>query len=444
MAKVAKNIAVIGAGYTGLVAGVRLAEAGHKITILERGDQIGGLASGFKVEGSSLERGYHHLFRTDKYIINMADELGIGDRLKWYDSSLSIYYGRKLYPFMTAFDLLRFAPLSFIGRLRLGLVAIYLKYTKNWQQLENVTAYEWMKKWVGKEVTKVIWEPLLIGKFDKYYDKVSMAWLWARVYTRANSRVKGELAEKLGYFEGGFQVFTDALAKKLDELNIKVRTEQEIAKIISLSNNKVQINFISSKPEIYNVCLVTTPSHIFAKLIESNRQAKPSYINKLKSIDYLGARLLIFSSNQDISEYYWHNINDVNLPFLVFINHTKLVGKDLYNNKNVYYIGVYLPHDHRFFNLDDRKLEKLWFDGLKQIFPNFKESEIREKHHFRFANAQHIVDVGYSKKIPLHETPLPNIYLANFSQVYPEDRGTNYAVRDGQRIADIIKANIEL
>lgn len=430
------KVVIIGAGYTGMVAAYELAKKGHAVTILERGDTVGGLASDFKVEGASLERAYHHLFKTDTHIIEMAQEIGVGKKLKWHDSAQSLYYNDVLYPFKGALDLIRFKPLAFFNRIRAGLVVLYLQKTNNWERFQNISAYDWMLKAAGKQVTEVIWEPLLKGKFDKYYDKVAMAWLWARIHIRAQSREAG--GEKLGYFDGGFQVFTDALVTKLGELGVEIKTGVEINSITSSKSGTVAIELLDKIILKYDACIATTPSYVFGKLIEKDTSVKPGYLKQLNSIDYLGARLLIFSSEQEISPYYWHNINDLNLPFLVFIHHTKLIDKKHYNGKYIYYIATYLPHDNHLFAIGDNELEKLWFKGLKTIFPEFDESLIREKHFFRFANAQHIVSLDYAKKIPASVTPLKNIYLSNFSQIYPEDRGTNYAVREGKRIADLI------
>lgn len=431
-----RNVVVIGAGYTGLVAALRLRQKGHHVTILERGPVVGGLASDFRVEGASLERAYHHLFKTDTDIIDMANELGIGNKLKWHDSSVSLYYDGHLYPFKGAVDLIKFRPLSFINRIRAGLVVLYLQRTNNWKRLENVSAYEWMLKAGGKQVTEVIWEPLLKGKFDKYYDKVSMAWLWARIHIRAQSREAG--GEKLGYFDDGFQTFTNALVAQLQDLGVVIKTGIEISHLDSTEQKQVQITYADNSIELFDACVATTPSHVFAKLIDGSASVSTEYTKQLNSIDYLGARLLIFSSDQEISPYYWHNVNDLELPFLVFIHHTKLIDKSNYGNKYIYYIATYVPHDHELFTCEDANLEKLWFDGIQKIFPDFDRTKIHEKHFFKFANAQHIVSTDYTKKIPSTQTPLANIYLSNFSQIYPEDRGTNYAVREGKRVAKMI------
>jgi len=432
-----KKIAVIGAGYTGLVAAYRLSQKGYNVEIFEAGKYPGGLAGDFTIEGAPLEIAYHHLFKTDKDIISLTKELGIQDKLQWHDSSVAIYYDQHLYPFMTPIDLLKFKPLSFFNRLRAGIVVFYLQKQKNWQPFINQTALGWMLKHAGKQVCEVIWEPLLRGKFDKYYDKVSMAWLWARIHIRANSREPGDQGEKLGYFDGGFKVLTDTLIDACKKAGIVIHTEAKIAHIETDSSPYI---IIDGKKQSYDAIIATTPSHVLAKLIEQEKPTKElqAYCTQLTSIDYLGAILMIFSSDQDISPYYWHNINDNTKPFLVFIHHTQLVSKEAYGGKYVYYIGAYLAPDHKLFSLTDAELSDLWTSELKKIFPDFLPSSISEQHIFRLRNAQHIVDTNYQSRIPAHKTPLPGVYLSNFSQIFPEDRGTNYAVREGNAIAETV------
>jgi protoporphyrinogen oxidase len=429
-----KTACVIGGGYSGLVGAIRLAEAGYAVTILEHGRTLGGLAGDFSIEGAPMEKAYHHLFRTDRDIIALANELGVGDKLEWHRGQTALFYKGVMYPFNGPLDLLKFSPLKLVNRIRAGVVALYLQLDKKWEPFKKVTAYEWMRKAAGEQVTEVIWEPLLRGKFDKYFDKVAMAWLWARIHVRGNSKERFELTEKLGYFKGGFEVFTQALVKRATELGVEIRTESGIEKIDS-DGRKVTLTTNAGSEEQYDYCMATIPSGAFSRLIEGAPGASPEYLAKLRSIDYLGARLMVFSSDQDLSPYYWHNINDVDLPFLVFINHTKLMGKAPYGGKNVYYIATYVGMDHELFTCSDEELERVWFDGLRSVFHEFNPSAIREKHFFRFGNAQHIVDTDYESKIPAHRTPVPNVYLCNFSQIFPEDRGTNYAVRDGDAVA---------
>ena len=431
-----KKILIVGGGFTGLTAALRLSEDNaFSVTLVESADQLGGLAAGFPLCGTSLEKTYHHIFLTDTAILNLVEELGLGGKLIWCNSSVAIYRDGKIHSFKTPLDLLRFAPCGFWGRLRTGFAALYLKYRKNWRGLIRQTAQDWMTRACGRSAMAAIWTPLLKGKFGPHYDSISMAWFWTRIHTRANSRSGGG-GEKLGYFHGGFNVITTAIENKIRERGVHIKTGATVDKI---SADRTAI--INGKTMSFDYCIFTGPSPAFAKLLPQ-QDSLNDYAAKLLSIEYLGATCLVFTSDQSLGEFYWVNVNEPDAPFLVFIQHTRLMGKDNYGGKHVYYIGAYLPPDGKVFALSDEELAKLWFDYLKKMYPRFDTAQINERHVFRFRAAQHIVDTSYEAKIPDFKTPLPGVFLANFSQIFPEDRGTNFAVRDGLKMADLIRRDM--
>ena len=424
-----KKILIIGGGFTGLTAALRLsADKNYSVTLVESADQLGGLAAGFPLGGTSLEKTYHHLFLTDTSILDLVKELGLQEKLIWCNSSVGIFREGKIHAFKTPLDLLKFSPCSFLGRLRTGFAALYLKHQKNWRGFTRVTALDWMTRACGASAMASIWTPLLKGKFDRHFDKVSMAWFWARIHTRANSRAGGG-GEKLGYFRGGFNVVTTALAEKIRAQGVTILTNVTVEKI---STERTAI--INGETVPFDFCVFTGPSPALAKLLPTNDSLN-DYAAKLRSIEYLGAACLVFTSDQSLGDFYWVNVNEPAAPFLVFIQHTHLVGKENYGGKHVYYIGAYLAPDGKTFSLPDDELAQRWFAYLKKMFPAFAAAQICERHIFRFRAAQHIVDTTYEEKIPDYQTPLPGVLLANFSQIFPEDRGTNFAVREGEKIA---------
>jgi len=399
-----KKAAIIGGGLTGLVAGYRLSNKGYSVTVFEKEKELGGLLSSFEIAGKKLEKTYHHIFKTDKEIIGLIKELGLQNKLKWHKSSISLFYNGKFHPFLGMFDLLKFKELGLIDKFRLGVVYLLLKFDNNWQKYENVLATDWMKRWCGERGYRVIWEPLLKGKFHEYYNKISMAWLWARIHTRGGStNEKGE--EVLGYMKGGFGQIIEKLAKGIEKNGGKIKPSVSINRDISLDRA------ISG----FDIIIDTRPA---------------------KKVNYLGAVNLVFSSKQSLSEYYWHNINDLKSPFLVMIEHTNLMGNKDYDGENIYYLGTYVTQNHKYFKYSDEEIEKDFFDYLKKIKPEFDEKQIMEKKIFRMKYAQHIVGKNY--KIPAYKIK-ENLYQLNFAQIYPEDRGTNFSVREGNKIIDLIK-----
>jgi protoporphyrinogen oxidase len=428
-----KKILIVGGGFTGLTAALRLsADENFSVTLVEGSKELGGLAGGFQIQGTSLEKTYHHLFLTDTSILELVKELGLSDKLIWCDSSVGIFRDKKIHPFKTPGDLLKFSPCNFLGRLRTGFAALYLKHQKNWRGFTRVTAHDWMTRACGASAMASIWTPLLKGKFDRHYDKVAMAWFWARIHIRANSRSGGG-GEKLGYFKGGFNVITAALEKKLRANGVKILTGTMVERI---STERTAV--INGETVPFDYCLFTGPSPAFAKLLPAEKSLN-DYAAKLRSIEYLGAACLIFTSDQSLGDFYWVNVNEPDAPFLVFIQHTNLVGPETYGGKNVYYIGAYLDPEGKTFALSDDELAQQWFAYLPKMFPHLDAHRVAEKFIFRFRAAQHIVDTGYEEKIPDFKTPLAGVFLSNFSQIFPEDRGTNFAVRDGEKIAKLIQ-----
>jgi len=431
-----KQVLIVGGGYTGLTAALRLAQTGqYAVTLMEASDQLGGLAGGFRLGGTWLEKTYHHIFLTDATILKLSAELGVEQQLRWCDSSVGIFRDGRIHAFKTPLDLLRFQPCSLLGRLRTGAAALYLKHRRDWRGLLRQGAHEWMARACGASAMDAIWTPLLKGKFGEQYDAVSMAWLWARIHTRANSRTPG--GEKLGYFQGGFNVITAALEAELHRRGVVIQTGVSVEKF----HADCRVAVLNGREVPFDSCVFTGSSSALAGLLPPTAACE-AYVRKLGSIGYLGAVCLIFTSDQDLGEFYWVNVNEPGAPFLVFIQQTNLVDRAGYGGRHVYYIGAYLPVNGKMYSLPDDELTRLWFGYLPKMFPAFAPARVGEKHLFRFRAAQHIVDRRYDEKIPEYQTPLPGVYLANFSQIFPEDRGINFAVAEGEKIAARVQRDL--
>jgi len=434
-----KEIAVIGAGFTGLTAAYKLSEMGANVTVFEAGKNAGGLASGCTLLDQPVEKAYHFLYKTDKHMFKLLEELNLHENLTFHRSSVSTFINDELYPMTNPLDLLKFTPLKLHNRLRLGLSVLYLQKLKNWEKLTKITALKWLNRFCGKEATKVIWEPLLKGKFDIYFDQVTMAWLWGRIKQRADSQNRELGGEALGYINGGFEVIVKKLIENIsNNPKNKILFNCMIESISYDTNSNKNVITYKNDSKKFNKVLLTVPCKVASNLLKDYKEVDPIYFEKLESINYLDAAILLFATDKPITNYYWHNINSPNAPFVVFIGLTELIGNEHFFGKHVYYIGDYIPRNHLYMKCSEEELEQIWFDALEKMFPNFKRKSVKEKKLFRFRDAQHIVDIDFEKKIVPFETPCKGVFLCNFSQIFPMDRGTNYAVRDGYRMAKLL------
>lgn len=433
------QIGIIGAGIAGLTCAYELCRQGHTVDIYETAPFVGGQASTFTVQGSQLERGYHHLFVSDTHIADLMEDLGLSHQLKWFESSVGLYYGGHIWRFSTPMDLLKFKPLPFFDRIRLGIWTLILQRTKTWNKFESVTAQEWIIKHMGIRSYKVIWEPLLRGKFGDYFNKISMTWVWGKIYLRVASRKKNGQKELLGYPIGSFEEIISALSDQILSSGGSINTSTTVEKIISNDDSVTGLKIRDARGTYstieYDKVVSTAPSYILPFLAQD---LPKEYIDTLNTTNYLSAVLLILVLEKPLSDIYWLNIADRTIPFVGIIEHTNMIDNELYGNKHIVYITNYVTRDSEIYLSEGSELLKTFIPHLKKINTDFEESWIIEYYHHKIDAAQPIVKTNYSNQIPDHITPVNGLYLANTSQIYPEDRGTNYSVRLGKHLSDII------
>jgi hypothetical protein len=69
------------------------------------------------------------------------------------------------------------------------------------------------------------------------------------------------------------------------------------------------------------------------------------------------------------------------------------------------------------------------------MFPKMERNWIRRHHLWRARWSQPVVEKHYSSLIPAEDGPINGLHICSMAQIYPEDRGTNYAIREGRLCA---------
>ncbi|MBI4200965.1 MAG: NAD(P)/FAD-dependent oxidoreductase [Chloroflexi bacterium] len=428
------RVGVIGGGVGGLGAAYELAKLGHQVAVYERAPFLGGLASTFEVGGGRLERFYHHLFLSDHTIIGLLQELGLADRLTWTDSTVGVFYGGRIFPFSTPMDLLRFTPVPFLDRVRMGLVTVYLQRLKNWRKFEGRTAADFMRKWAGKRNYEVIWEPLLKGKFTTYHDQIAMPWLWSKFATRVSSRDK-RFKEKLGYIRGSWGILIDDLERRIREMSGEIHTRTTVRRIITEEGHATGLAIEGPEGQQsqhpFDMIIATIPSFALPRLVD----LPADYVAKLDGVEYEGAIAVIWVLKHSLSPIYWLNIADADVPFLLVLEQTNLVPASEYGGKHIVYTANYVTRDDRRWLMEPEEIVQEYMPHLKKINPAFDESWVEAYYVHKEPAAQPIMKVNYLERMPSTKTPVKGLWLAAMSQVYPEDRGTNYSLRLGVQVA---------
>jgi len=424
------RIAIVGAGVAGLAAGHDLNKAGHEVTIYEAAPQVGGLASGFKAPhwDWTLEKFYHHWFAGDKDMLALIAELGWSDQVIFRRPYTVVLHNGKFQALDSYVEAVKFTLRNFgvVDLVRFGLVGVYLKLTSNWRPLERVTADSWLRKWVGSRIYNAIWRPMLVGKFgEENLDVVNAAWFWARIKARTT---------RLGTFAGGFQRFLDMFADDLRRRNVDIRLSTPITGIRKQEDGlRVET---AGGVEMYDVVISTSSPALMARLAPDLPQSYSAALRNLKS---MGAVVLVVTLDRSLSPYYWHNLpKEAGFPFLALVEHTNFMDREYYGGDTVIYCGDYLQTDHEHFSLTKDQLLDRFLPGFQRLNPDFDRSWVKDAWLWKTPYAQPVPPVNHSQNIPPLRTPLRGLYFASMSQVYPWDRGTNYAVEIGRRAARMV------
>lgn len=444
------RVAIVGAGAGGLAAAYDLARAGVGVTVFEAEGYVGGLSSGFKESHWrwSVERYYHHWFASDKDILGLIDELGWRDKVIFPWPVTAAYHAGRFYPLdgplsvifprlpwldglpaagslSRALHVFRYPALTWGDRLRYGTAGLYLLTTRRWERFENQPAHEWLQRWMGRHCFEELWEPLLVGKFGPHYKDVNMAWFWARVKART---------PRLGTFEGGFQAFMDALSQRVQDEGSEVRLSTPVQRIEARPAGGLRLH-LSTGEETFDQVLMTTSPALLARLTPSLPAA---YLKRLLDLKSMGSVVLVLALRRRLSEQgvYWHNLpKSAGFPFLSLVEHTNFLPPEYFGGDYIVYCGDYLDPTHEYFSLSQDELVSRFLPALPRFNPAFTPDWVRKTWLFRTPYAQPVPPLGHSRAIPDLETPIPGLWLASMSQVYPWDRGTNFAVQIARRVA---------
>ena len=342
-----------------------------------------------------------------------------------------MYYSNKFYRLSSPLDLLKFKALSFVGRVRLGLLALKARRIKDWKVLEKISASQWLRDMAGEEVYQVVWEPLLRGKFGEAAEDVSAVWMWNKLKLRGGSRgSKGE--EQLAYFEGGFRALLDKLVDYIEEHGGQVITSSEVQKLI-ISEQK--ITGVETADCVYqaNTVVLTTPLPISARLLHEHVSKK--YLEKINRIKFLANICIVLELEKSLSSTYWLNVNDPTFPFVAVIEHTNFEDINFYGGRHIVYLSKYLPETDKLYTMSDDEAVAYSLENIKKMFPHFSSDWLLRATVWRGKYSQPIVEKNYSQMIPDHSTEIENLFINTMAQIYPEDRGTNYAIRGGRALA---------
>lgn len=422
----AKNIAVLGAGPMGLAVAYQLALDGYRPVIFEADDRIGGMAAAFDFGGLKIERYYHFHCTSDGDFLEILQELGLGEKIRWVETKMGYWYQAKVQPWGNPLALLRFRGLGLIAKVRYGLHAFLCTRRNDWRPLDKVEATGWIRRWVGEEAYEVLWRRLFDYKFYNYGQNLSAAWIWSRVRRIGRSRYD-LFREKLGYLEGGSETLLQAMKSAIEARGGIFRFETPVTKV-EMSGDSVEGVRTKDGFERFDKVISTVPMPYVPKIMPD---LPPHVLTALQSLKNIAVVCVIAKLRTRVTDNFWLNTNDPEMDIPGIVEYTNLRPLD----DHIVYVPFYMPGDHpKFAEPDQAFLDKVR-RYLQKINPALGDDDFIDMRASRYRHAQPICEPGYLDRLPPASLPIKGLWAADTSHYYPEDRGISESIGFGRNMA---------
>jgi protoporphyrinogen oxidase len=421
------NCVVIGAGPMGLAAARRVAEQGHRVTLVEADNRIGGMSAAFDFDGLALERYYHFVCKTDTPLFEVLDQFGLSAKLKWKATEMGFYYQGTWYDWGKPDALLKFPHLTLLDKLRFGLHVLSTKRITDWRALDKQQATAWIRKWLGERAYQVLWHKLFELKFFEHQDQVSAAWIGTRIKRVALSR-QSLFQEQMGYLEGGSQILLDAYCSRLQKAGGEIRLSAPVRRVITEQGRVTGVDTASGLLPADRV-ISTVPLQYVTRLLPGLSSAERQRIDAIQNI---GVACVLLKLRKPATKFFWMNVNDERIQVPGFIEYSNLNPLP----ESVVYVPYYMPKSHPKWAWDDQRLMDEARDYFLLTQPHLKTDDIVARHVSRYEYAQAVCPPGFYGMLPNMATSVGGFFMADTAYYYPEDRSICESIRVGDQLAD--------
>ncbi len=424
------RIIVIGAGAMGLAAAHRAVTLGHEVDLIESDHKVGGMAAHFDFGGLSIERYYHFVCKSDHPTFDLMKELGIGDKMRWTDTSMAYFMKGKVYKWGDPIALLTFPHLSLVEKFRYGLQVFLTTRARNFERIEPLTSRQWIERGAGKSVYAKMWERLQHLKFYEYADQVSASWIATRIRRIGRSR-KSLFQEQLGYIEGGSETLVEAIADAIRAKGGRIHLGTPAQQVLT-DNGKVTGLRAGGRDYPADAIISTVPTPLINDLVPDLPQHSKDMYAAIKNI---GVVCLLFKLRKQVTPHFWVNTIDpgIDIPGIIEFSNLRPV------DHSVVYVPYYMPITNPKWSWSDQQLLDEAFACIKRVNPAITDADLIDAKAGRLKHAQPICEPNFYAKIPPIQTPIAGLQIADTCYYYPEDRGIAESIRLGRSMAEAIR-----
>ena len=426
---VVRQVAVIGGGIAGLACAHHLARAGARVTLYESSDQLGGLGSHFECQGAALERFYHCMLPTDRHLLALLQEVGLADETYWKETSFGFMRAGRLFGLNTALDLLRFAPLPFIDRLRVGATGLWGSICSA-DGLDDITCEAWLTGLSGRRAFETFWKPMLEAKFGDRYREVPALWFWTRF-----NREKGGKKERKGHIRGGYRRIAAALAASITGQGGALHLGTRVERLDLAAGGRPCLQLADGSTPDFDQVVFTGPIAALSPLLVGGQLADRAAAAG-EGIDMQGVVNAVLLLRRGLTPHYWVASIDPDVPFQGIVESTTLMDRQETAGLHLIYLMNYLHRTDPLFARSDEQILQSYVAGLKRMFPDLRDEDVVQARVFRSAFVEPLYTLGYHRRQPPVALVPGRVFLSTAAQVYPEVTSWNGSAGLARRVVD--------
>ncbi|MFC1975633.1 NAD(P)/FAD-dependent oxidoreductase [Chloroflexota bacterium] len=429
------KVGIIGGGIMGLSLGYFLSQQGIQVEIFEASPTLGGLAGPLVLaDGTAVDRYYHTILSSDSYLHELCAELGITDQLRFHETKMGFYLDGKIHSMNSILEFLRFPPLGWIDRFRLGLTVLYAQFVRDWHKLEGISVEQWLIRLSGRRTFENIWRPMLKAKFDGSFDDAPATYIWSRLVRMKSTRGGTNQKEEAGHLIGGFITLLKTMAKRIEAAGGQIHLNCPVQEIV-IEQGHAQGVRLAQEIRTFDTVAVTPQVPIFRQLLAG---ANPDYQDFLSKTDYLGNICPLLVLDRPLTGYWTLNITDDKTPFTGIIETTTYIDPQYVGGHHLVYLPKYTAPGSPWQDKSDDEIREIWLQNLETMFPHFKRDWIRYFPVNRTRYVEPLHGLNSSHLIPEIKTPIENLYLATTAQIYPALTNGESVTRHARQTAQIM------
>ncbi len=442
MSSRAPHVGVVGGGVLGTSLALRLAQAGARVTVIERGPSLGGLAGTIDFGGHEVDRFYHVITPADERMMAMAEEVGLGDQLRFKPVGAGFFADGEMHDFNGIGDLLRFSPLSPPARLRLGWFVAQCQLRSSYEKLETVPLETWLRRICGRQVWERIWKPLLDSRFDGDPSGLPATYLWARTRRMSGARQsKGRGGEEMGHIVGGHQRLIDAMVARARALGVEARTDAAVSGLATAEDGSVTGVELDGETLEFDLTIPTLqPPALRFLLPERHRGLLAPYPER-----WLGVVCAIVKVRRPLLPYYAINITE-RTPVTSAIETTQVLGTDHTDGLHLVYLPKYCDPDAPEQSEDDESVYRRFTDYLARLVPGFSRDEVVDwtVQRAKLVEPVHRLGPAYGERVAPIWPGVDGLALASNAQIYPQLLNGDSVMGFAEQVAAEVSARLEL